>query len=207
MDLSESDTSVDSSSSEDVNVYELINRKYERTLACKTAEIKDLQDQLQDRQNMTRTLEEENQLLIESLKSTSGSLLKYDKDLQDIRKKAGEEVKKVMRDKSSILQESQENEQRSQEMITKLKESEKKDREMIVKLEESQQKLAEELSKIKDDKDQEMIAKVEEAKKKFGEEMSKMREEKDKEMFTKLKETKERITKLKESEKKDREMI
>ena len=192
--MSSSDTSVDSTSSScstEVNVLELLNSKLQRALAWKVAEIKDLRDQLQGRQDMALTLEEENKRLLESLKSTSERLVKYEKDLQDIRQEAREGGKKLKKE-NYLLQEIQ-GKEKKQEMITKLKKTEEKDRKNIARLQEVQQKLTEELAKIKEDKDHEISLKVKEAQEKFNEEMLKIKEEKEKEMFTKLKETEKRF--------------
>ena len=102
--LSESDSSMDSASS--VNVYQLMNSKYEVALAMKDSEIKDLKDQLEGRQGRTGTHQEqessleevEKKQLLESVQSTAETLLKWERDLQDIRHEAAEEVKKLRRE-------------------------------------------------------------------------------------------------------------
>ena len=184
MDPSASDTSVDSNTSEEGNVYELLISKYKRALALKNAEIQDLKEQLQDRQNSTGTLEEEIKRLIETLKSTSESLLKYEKDLQDIRTKAGEEVQKLKREKSSLMQEFQEKEQQSRVIIkatkiTKLKESVKEIVKKSVEVKEVKEKCDEKISKIKEEKDREMFKKLKETEEKFAEVIKHLKEERE----------------------------
>ena len=200
-------------------IFQERNLRHEKMLprlAMKNAVINDLKERLED----LESVEEENKQLLESLEFTSEVLLNYEKDLQEIRTAAGQEVSKLKRE-NSLLQKSRENDLK---LITRLKKTERKyvalskydqklvniskevsnlkkemsllmesreqDQLSIVKFKEAEEKFKGEKVKIKE----EMMTKQNEMEKMFAEEITKTKEEKNEEMVIKIKETEKKFS-------------